>query len=103
MAVSLGFVAVVLMWNWFLHKRSDFRMWSPAWLAFTLTTAAVIFMVAGATGFILDKRTRFFAGTSWSSSVIWWEVGVGVVLVPVAVWSWMLAHRDLERRLKTPS
>lgn len=100
MAVSLGFVAVVLAWNWYFHKHSDFRMWSPAWLAFTSTAAAFVFIVAGTTGFILDKRTRFFAGTSWSSSVIWWEVGVGAALIPVAAWCWFVAHRDMDRRLK---
>jgi len=100
MTVSLGFVAVVLAWNWFFHKRSDFRMWSPAWLAFTSTAASAVFVVAGMSGYILDKRARFFAGTAWSNSVIWWEVGVGAALIPVAILCWRLAQRDMDRRLK---
>jgi hypothetical protein len=41
---------------------------------------------AGAIGYTLSKRDRFVAGTAWSDSVIWWQIGVGLALLPLAVY-----------------
>ena len=95
----LALVAFLAAWTWFLHKRSDRRMWSPLWLAFTTTAVAVLFIVSGSLGYILSKRARFGAGTAWSDTVLWWEVGAGIVLVPLALYFWRRGLRDVDRRL----
>ena len=46
---------------------------SPLWLGFSTTAASALFLVAGITGFKLDKHSRFVTGTAWTNGVIWWE------------------------------
>jgi hypothetical protein len=79
-------VAFLAAWTWFLYKSSRGRMWSPLWMAFSATAAAALFIGAGAIGYTLSKRDRFVAGTAWSDSVIWWQIGVGLALLPLAVY-----------------
>lgn len=73
--------------------------WSPPWLAFMTTALSVVFLIAGSIGYFLDKRERFFAGSAWSETVIWWQVGVGIVLVPIAAYFWRRGAADIEQRL----
>jgi hypothetical protein len=96
-AAVLVIVAVLATWGWFLYKSSRGRMWSPLWLAFSTTAAAVLFLVAGAIGYTLSKRARFFDGTSWSDGVIWWQVGVGLALLPLALYFWRRGLRSMAR------
>lgn len=88
-------VAFLAAWAWFLHKRSGGRQWSPLWLAFTSTTVATLFFIAGTIGYRLDKRTRFFAGTAWSDTVIWWQIWVGIAAAFAAVYFWRKGLRAL--------
>ena len=60
----------------------------PLFNALSLTAAAVLFLTTGIMGYTLSRHDRFVAGTPWSESVIWWQVGVGVVLVPLAAYLW---------------
>jgi len=46
----LTFVALLAAWNIFLYKQSGGRAWSPLWMAFSTTAAAVLFLVAGTIG-----------------------------------------------------
>lgn len=95
----LTVVAFLAAWWWFAYGRSGGRVWSPMWLAFTTTATAALFLISGSIGYILDRRARFVAGTAWSETVIWWEVGVGIALVPVAVYFWRRGFRDVDHRL----
>jgi hypothetical protein len=76
-------------------------MWfrrSPIFNALSLTTGAVVFLVSGVAGYSLDRHARFVAGTAWSPTVIWWQVGVGAAMLAVAVWFWRRGLRQLWRR-----
>ena len=91
--------AALAAWWLFLYQRSDRRMHGAIWMAFSTTFAAALFLIAGSAGYILDRRGRFFAGTAWSETVIWWEVGVGIALLPLAVFFWRRGARDIDRRV----
>jgi hypothetical protein len=78
-------------WYLFLYKSSNGRLWSPLWMAFGTTASAVVLIVAGVIGYALDRRAAFFAGTPWSDSVIWWQVAVGLALLPLAALSFRKA------------
>jgi hypothetical protein len=81
-------VTVLVTWWWFLYKHSGGRIWTPLWMAFTTTALAALFLVAGTIGYTLSRRARFVDGTAWSDTVIWWQVGVGLALLPVAAYLW---------------
>ena len=93
----LVIVALLVTWELFLYKSSGGRNRSPLWLAFSTTAAAALFLVAGAIGYTLSKHARFFDGTSWSDGVIWWQVGVGLALLPLAAYFWRRGLRSITR------
>lgn len=53
---------------------------------FSATAASALFIGAGAIGYTLSKHERFVTGRAWSETVIWWQVGVGLALLPLAVY-----------------
>jgi hypothetical protein len=56
--------------------------------------------VAGAIGWDLKYVRGFFQGTKWVGTPIWWQLGLGVVLLAIAVW---LARRiPAERKATRP-
>lgn len=63
-------------------------------MAFSASAAAVLFVVAGAAGYTLDRHTRFVADTRWTGHVIWSEVGIGLVAALVAAFFWRRAVRQ---------
>ena len=69
--------------SWFLGRRSGRRAHNPLWSAFTATS-----------GYNLNAPDAAAAGTPWSGRVLWWEVGVGVALVPVAAQFWRRGIRS---------
>ena len=103
-SLFLAAVLVVLIaWSWQFHFWSNSptarRSRSPLWLGFTATAASALFLIAGIIGFDLSKRSRFFTGTAWTEGVIWWQVAVGLVLVPLAIYLVRRGVQDIERRL----
>jgi hypothetical protein len=96
-------IVVVIAWSWHFHFWSNNptarRSRSPLWLGFTATAASAVFLTAGIIGYNLSRRSRFFAGTAWTDGVIWWQVVVGVALVPVAIYLLRRGVRDIDRRL----
>jgi len=97
MAAVLTLVAIVAAGMWFQYRLSQGRAWSPLWLAFSSTFAAALFLVSGSIGFRL--QTTLLATSRWSDSVIWPEVGVGLVFAGLAVLFWRRAIRDTDRKL----
>ena len=63
---------------------SRHRQWSPIWGAFTATTVSAVYLIAGFSGYQLNRRARFLAPEAWTGSVIWWQVAAGAALIPVA-------------------
>ena len=48
-------------------------------------------------GHNLSKRGRFLSSTARTDGVIWWEVAVGLVLVPVAIYLLRRGVREINR------
>lgn len=93
--VVFGSLAALLaLWTWFLHVRSDGRMWSPLWMAFTCTAFGALLLIAGSIGFTLSRHERFVSGTRWADDVIWWQVWSGVGVAVLAVYFWRRALRE---------
>ena len=91
----LALPAFVALWWFGFHKASNGRIWSPLWMAFSATAGAIIFLVAGVAGYTLNRHDRFLAGTAWVDGVIWWQVLVGLALVPLAAFLWRIGLRSL--------
>jgi hypothetical protein len=86
--VVLTFVALLAAWNLFLYMQSGSRAWSPLWMAFSTTAAAVLYLVAGTIGYTLSRHDQFVAHSAWTGGVIWWEVGVGLGTALLAAYFW---------------
>jgi hypothetical protein len=52
---------------------------------FSAGAAGLLFTVAGAIGWDLSRSHGFFQGTRWVDGPIWWELGIGVGLLTLAV------------------
>ena len=87
-------VAMVVAWHFFLYKQSGGRTLSWLWSAFGTTAASVLYLVAGAVGYTLDRHDRFVSHTAWAGHVIWSEIAVGVALALLAAVFW---RKGLER------
>lgn len=81
-------VTAVAAWQLFLYRSSGGRPWRPLWMAFSMTIAAALFVVAGAIGYTLDRHDRFVARTAWTGHVIWSEVLIGAAIGLLAVYFW---------------
>lgn len=78
---------------------SGHRQWSPVWGAFSATTVSAVYLLAGFSGYQLNRRTRFLAPEAWTGSVIWWQVAAGAALIPVAYYFWRRGATEIDRRL----
>ncbi|MDP3719640.1 MAG: hypothetical protein Q8T13_17910 [Acidobacteriota bacterium] len=77
------------------------RRWSPIWGAFTATTVSAVYLIAGFSGYHLNRRARFFSDAAWADSIIWWQVGAGAAVIPVAIYFWRKGAREIDQRLAT--
>jgi hypothetical protein len=98
------FIAVVVAWfwrtnYWFGSSPAARNMRRPLPMAFSATAASALFLIAGVSGWRLNRHERFVAGTGWSDFVIWWQVGVGLALLVLAVYLFRRGVRDIDRRL----
>jgi hypothetical protein len=98
------FMAVLVGWfwrtnYWFGSSPAARSMRRPLPMAFSATAMSALFLVSGASGWRLSKQARFVAGTGWSESVIWWQVGVGLALLVLAVFLFRRGVRDMDRHL----
>ncbi len=89
------FSVVPLVLVWFLHRRFGRPSRHPLWPAFNATAGAALFILAGTAGYNLSMPDAAVAGTPWTNTVIWWEVGVGIALLPIATYYWHKGLRAL--------
>ena len=94
----LAVLAALAAWTVFLYKLSDGRAWSPLWMAFSTTTVAALFLIAGTLGYTLNRHTRFVDGTAWTGGVIWWQVAVGGAAGAVAAYLWRKGVRAISMK-----
>ena len=91
-------VAILIAWSRHFHAWSNSpaarRSRRPLSAAVSTTAAAGLFLISGVIGF--NIRALPSATPIWANSVIWWEVVVGVVLLPVAIYLWRLGVRDID-------
>ena len=79
-------VALLAASQWFTGGR--LRRPRPAWMALSATAAAAALILAGTIGYSLGSA-------AWSDTVIWWEVGCGLALMPLAAYFWQKSFRFL--------
>jgi hypothetical protein len=68
--------------------------------AFSATTLSVIHLLAGLSGYRLNRA--HFSGSRWAQGVVWWEVWVGVAAACVALYFWRRALRDIRSAVLVP-
>ena len=95
----LSIAVLLAAGTWFQYRLSRGRMWHPLWLAFSMTFAAILFLVSGSLGYRLERRVSILAANRWAGGVIWWEIQLGLIFFVLAVIFWRLAIRDTDRRL----
>ena len=93
-----GYAALVMVAFWaswwrFLYRSSVGRIGNPFSLAFTSTVVAALLIFAGIVGYSVGRGAPLADSRAWSGSVIWWEVGLGLALLTVAIFFWRLAFR----------
>lgn len=91
-------VALVALASWLGH-RSRLYDWNPVRMAFTSTAFSLLFAVSGSIGLRLSKPPRFVEGATWDERLIWSQIALGLALVPIAVFFWRQAARDVGRRV----
>jgi hypothetical protein len=93
-----GIVLMVLV-----SSRSRSRWSSPGYQYQRVISAAVFglaLIVAGATGWDVSHLHGVFRGAQSVEAPIWWQIGLGVLLIAVAVF---LARRVPRDATRTPS
>ena len=80
--------------TWWFGRRVGRRSDHPLWPPLTWTVAAAILVMSGTFGYKLNVADAMAVGTHWSDSVIWWELGTGLALVPVVAFSWRKGIRS---------
>jgi hypothetical protein len=95
-SAGLVVVAFLALWWGFLYRRSKGRSWNSFQPAITATAAAVLFLGAGSIGYTLSRHERFVEGTAWADGVIWWEIALGVALLPLAAHLWRRGFRSMQ-------
>ena len=90
-----AFIAFVAGMHWLMYRSSGGCTYSPLWTAFSLTFCALWFLAAGSMGCRLSKRASF-PSCSWSDTVIWPEIWVGLVCAIAAAFFWRRGIRSIQ-------
>ena len=96
----IGSIAVALVVSHRYHSRT----WSgrPGYQYQRVISVGVIGLwltVAGAIGWDLTYVHGFFRGTKWVDGPVWWQIGVGVPLIALALF---LARRVPSHATRSP-
>lgn len=70
------------------------RFKNPFHAAFYLTCAAALLLVSGSIGYNLSKSAET---PRWSEHFIWWQLLVGLAVLPAAAYWWRKALRNVGR------
>jgi hypothetical protein len=93
LVLTIAMIATLTAWWWFgllpFHGTRN-----SLWMAFSTTGVSALCLVSGIVGYDLSRHSRFVAHTSWSPTVIWWEIATGVALAPVAAYFWRKGLRS---------
>ena len=68
----------------------------PLSVAFTATLMAIVFLTAGTLGYHIKKSNWSFVTATWTGSVVWWEIWIGVLAALCAVYFWRKGLRSLD-------
>jgi hypothetical protein len=95
--VVAAIVTAVIAWSW------QFHFWSPRsrnrlWFGFSATGMSALFLIAGLIGWDLNRHKRFVTGITRTGDVIWWQVAVGLVILPLAVYLLRRGVRDISMK-----
>jgi hypothetical protein len=92
--VVAAIIAAVIAYSWQFHFWSP-RSRSPLWLGFSATGMSALFLIAGLVGWDLSKHSRFVTGITRTGDVIWWQIAVGLAILPVAIYLLRRGVRDV--------
>src|SRR4051794_17145460 len=70
-------LAAVIGWQVFVVKLSGRPWWNPLWMAFTLTTVALLYTIAGVVGYTLPYHNPFITHGQWTGHIVWSRVEFG--------------------------
>jgi hypothetical protein len=70
--------------------RQHRRVWRgrPSWLyqrVFSVGFAGLLFVVSGVMGWDLSHSHGWFRGARWVDAPVWWQIGLGSVLLLLAI------------------
>ena len=92
--VGLGVAIKKQMWTIPVPGRPGYEYQR----VFSAGGAGLFFLVAGLIGWTMSRHDAFVAGTHWQDGPIWWQVGVGVALLLLAVfWARRVPSRPTPR------
>lgn len=86
--IVLGIIALSFGWHFFVYRQSGRPWWNPLWVAFTITGAAVLYVVAGTIGYALGRQNLFAAHSGWAGHVIWPQIAIGLAMGLASVFFW---------------
>jgi hypothetical protein len=72
-----GVLVLSVGWQYFGYKRSGRPWWNPLWMAFTITAAALLYLVAGFIGYEVPRHNPFIdRPVVWVGQVVWPQVAL---------------------------
>ena len=78
LVVTAVFLSVRLNSKWLARPGYQYQR------VFSATAAGLLFFVSGVIGWDLSYSHGWFQGTKWVDGPVWWEVGVGLILLLLA-------------------
>ncbi len=79
LVVTAVFLSASLNSKWLARPGHEYQR------VFSVTAAGLLFLVAGLIGWDLSYSHGWFQGTKWVEGPVWWEVGIGLGLLLLAV------------------
>jgi hypothetical protein len=90
--VAAVLLALKLNLSWAARPGYEYRR------VFNAAAAGLLLTIAGAIGWELKHSHGFFQGTKWVGGPIWWQLGVGIALLLLAVfWARRVPQRPTPR------
>jgi hypothetical protein len=91
-----GLLALIVGWNYFLYRRSGRPYWNPLWMAFTITTLALLYGAAGLMGYVVPRHNPFIdEPVVWVGHVVWPQVAWAATALLISGFFWWRGLRRL--------